>query len=121
MYSALEDVDVVVLHFWIDERLPVRSFNPRTREVVSTRTTAFPLTDERWPVAEPDRRLHPNLWWPADHAWCVATDVDMMTTYVGGSAETVAAVLADTGLEAHPVTADDAVTWDSDTVNRTTG
>lgn len=84
-------------------------------------SAAFPLADERWPLAEPDRQLHPNLWWPADHAWSVATDVDMMTTYVGGSAETVAAVLADTELEAHPVTVDDAVTWDSDTINRTTG
>ena len=42
----------------------------------------------------------------------------MMTTYVGGSAEAVAAVVADAGLEAFPVNVDDAVTWDSDTVNR---
>ncbi|WP_112262009.1 hypothetical protein [Lentzea terrae] len=79
---------------------------------------AFPLSDERPPLTEPDRQLHPNLWWPSDHAWCVATDVDMMTTYVGGSAEAVAAVVADAGLEAFPVNVDDAVTWDSDTVNR---
>ncbi len=82
---------------------------------------AFPLADERWPLAEPGRQLHPNLWWPADHAWCVATDVDMMTTYVGGSAEAVAAVVTDAELEAFPVTAGDAVTWDSDTINHTTG
>jgi len=23
----------------------------------------------------------PSLWWPEDRAWCVATDVDLMTTY----------------------------------------
>lgn len=26
-----------------------------------------------------------SLWWPEDRAWCVATDVDLNTTYVGGS------------------------------------
>ena len=26
-----------------------------------------------------------NIWWPADHAWCVVTDIDLMSTYVGGS------------------------------------
>ncbi|WP_433181862.1 hypothetical protein [Actinoallomurus sp. CA-150999] len=28
----------------------------------------------------------PNLFWPRDRAWCVATDVDLDATYVGGSA-----------------------------------
>ncbi|MGY4953731.1 hypothetical protein [Streptomyces nigrescens] len=28
----------------------------------------------------------PNLWWPQDRAWCVATDVDLDSTYIGGSA-----------------------------------
>ena len=31
-----------------------------------------------------------NAWWPADRAWFVATDVDLVTTYVGGSAALVA-------------------------------
>jgi hypothetical protein len=25
----------------------------------------------------------PNLWWPHDHAWCVATEIDLNTTYIG--------------------------------------
>jgi len=36
---------------------------------------------------------HP--WWSEDHAWCVATDIDLMTTYLGASAACVDAVLAD--------------------------
>ncbi|GEM35473.1 hypothetical protein NN3_64800 [Nocardia neocaledoniensis NBRC 108232] len=80
---------------------------------------AFPLNDR--PGAEPFRNLHPNLWWPADRAWCVATDVDMMTTYVGGSVAAIEALTGDPGLEALAATADDRVTWNSDTVNRTTG
>ncbi len=25
----------------------------------------------------------PNLWWPDDRAWCVATEIDLAWTYVG--------------------------------------
>lgn len=76
---------------------------------------AFPLGDQSW--GEPFRNLYPSLWWPSDHAWCAATDVDMMTTYVGGGVAAIAAVVGDSGLEAHPVSVDDRITWDSDTVN----
>lgn len=24
-----------------------------------------------------------SLWWPDDHAWCVATEIDFNTTYIG--------------------------------------
>ena len=44
-----------------------------------------------------DRRA--NLWWPDDRAWLVATDVEATSTYVGGSAECIAAVRADDLLE----------------------
>ncbi|MFB7508845.1 hypothetical protein [Streptomyces broussonetiae] len=29
----------------------------------------------------------PDLWWPADRAWILGGDVDLTSTYVGGSAE----------------------------------
>lgn len=58
-----------------------------------------------------------SLWWPDDRAWCVATDVDLMTTYVGGSRECVAALTADDGLEAMEISADQRLAWDSDPVN----
>ena len=41
-----------------------------------------------------------NLWWPADRAWCVATEVDFAWTYVGGPRDCIAAVLKDPRLEA---------------------
>lgn len=31
----------------------------------------------------------PNLWWPDDRAWCVGTDIDMSSTYVGGSRDCI--------------------------------
>jgi hypothetical protein len=34
----------------------------------------------------------PNLWWPKDRAWCVATEIDFESTYVGGSAACVQAI-----------------------------
>lgn len=51
----------------------------------------------------------PNLWWPADHAWCVATEIDLPWTYVGGPRGLIDAILADAGIEALPAAADDPV------------
>ena len=59
----------------------------------------------------------PSLWWPADRAWCVATDVDLMSTYVGGSRACIDAVLAAPGLEAWEVQDRQGVTYDSDVLN----
>ncbi|MFI5954924.1 hypothetical protein [Cryptosporangium sp. NPDC051539] len=33
-----------------------------------------------------------GLWWPADRAWLVATDIDGYLTYVGGSSEAIRAL-----------------------------
>ena len=41
----------------------------------------------------------PNLLWPADHAWCVATDIDSSWTGVGGPAALADDLLADPRLE----------------------
>jgi hypothetical protein len=59
----------------------------------------------------------PSLWWPADRAWCVATDVDLMSTYVGGSRACIDAVLAAPGLEVWEVHDRQGVTYDSDALN----
>ena len=42
----------------------------------------------------------PNLWWPADRSWCVATEIDLDWTYVGGSEELVDDLVEDDRLEA---------------------
>jgi hypothetical protein len=57
-----------------------------------------------------------NAWWPADRAWFVATDIDLVTTYVGGSTAAVAALVAAPGLEAAEV-APNAPTTGADGVN----
>jgi hypothetical protein len=44
----------------------------------------------------------PNLWWPQDRAWCVATEIDLAWTYVGGSVALINDALATRRLEAQP-------------------
>jgi hypothetical protein len=68
-------------------------------------------------LAEEPSEQSAHLWWPADRAWCVATDIDLMSTYVGGSAACVAALLAADHLEAAPARADSRTLWDGDAVN----
>ena len=41
-----------------------------------------------------------NLWWPADRAWCIATEIDFAWTYVGAPRPCIDAILADPRLEA---------------------
>lgn len=60
-----------------------------------------------------------SIWWPEDHAWCVATEVDFDWTYVGGSRECIAAILSRPDLEALPARLSDGVTYDSDRLNPT--
>ncbi|MFB7084280.1 hypothetical protein [Streptomyces sp. NPDC056296] len=46
----------------------------------------------------------PEFWWPQDRGWLVATDYDLVSTYVGCSAETAEVLLGDDELETLPVT-----------------
>jgi hypothetical protein len=60
----------------------------------------------------------PNLFWPTDHAWCVATEIDLDSTYIGGSQALADALLADPRLETRRVDANDPISRDSDTLNQ---
>jgi hypothetical protein len=57
----------------------------------------------RWP-GEHNRVNSPNLMWPADHAWFVATEVDQPWTGVAGTAD----LMADLAVEGLDL---DEVTW----------
>lgn len=60
----------------------------------------------------------PEYWFPDDKSWCVATDMDLFWTYVGGSRACIDAVLNSPDLEAVPATLHDGLTIESDVVNR---
>jgi hypothetical protein len=49
----------------------------------------------------------PSLIWPDDYAWCVATDVDLRSTYIAGPQALADELLADPRLEAWAVREDD--------------
>jgi hypothetical protein len=59
----------------------------------------------------------PALVWPDDRAWCVATEIDLDSTYVGGSQGLVNALLGDPRFEAWPAEPDDRVDAGADEIN----
>ena len=63
----------------------------------------------------------PNLWWPADRAWCVASEVDLCWTYVGGSVQLIEDLLADPALEALPAVPAHPHSWAEEHVLRSAG
>jgi hypothetical protein len=62
-------------------------------------------------------RNPPSLWWPGDHAWCVGTGIDLMTTYIGGSPDAIDALLAAEQIEVLAVPVDQSITWEADAIN----
>jgi hypothetical protein len=50
----------------------------------------------------------PNLWWPSDRSWCVASEIDLDWTYVGGATALIQDLLHDRSLEAVPVEPNDS-------------
>ncbi|MDO8106072.1 hypothetical protein Q6348_02545 [Isoptericola sp. b441] len=59
----------------------------------------------------------PNLLWAVDGSWCLATEIDLDSTVVGGPAPLIDAVLAHPDLEALPLPTDVSLAADGDTVN----
>lgn len=55
----------------------------------------------------PGQRQTPNLWWAHDRSWCVASEIDLPWTYLGGSEELIAQVVDHPDLEALPAQPDD--------------
>jgi hypothetical protein len=58
-----------------------------------------------------------NLWWPEDHAWCVATEVDLDTTYIGCSESCRDEILQSPELEAFEVDPESGIDRTSDEIN----
>jgi hypothetical protein len=62
-------------------------------------------------------REGPNLWWPDDRAWVVGSDIDLHSTYVGGSRKLADGLLDCEDLEVITCQLDDPIAFASDTVN----
>jgi hypothetical protein len=94
-----------------------------SREVIEGPKVSVPGRDYillRGPLAGirqlPDD-LWPSLVWPDDRAWCFATDIDLDSTYVGGSAALVADLLGDPRFESWPARPEDRVDVGADEIN----
>lgn len=59
----------------------------------------------------------PNLLWPDDASWCVATEIDLDSTLVGGPRALVDRILADERLESFEADVHDGIGIDADDVN----
>lgn len=80
-----------------------------------------PLSDAvkigRWVTYDWFLPQSPNLFWPDDRSWCVASEIDFDSTLVGGTTDLIAGILHRDDLEAWPVGPDDSLAWDGDTIN----
>ena len=60
----------------------------------------------------------PSIWWPEDRAWCVATDIDLDSTYIG-AAGCNEALMKNSRFEVLPTKIDAPVHMQADTLNLT--
>jgi hypothetical protein len=90
--------------------VPQRTYHLLTGPVEAVRE----LADALQPLGAP---RSPNLWWPQDHAWCVATEVDLKTTYIGADRPCAEELISLPSIEAATVSPDLAIDWLSDTLN----
>jgi hypothetical protein len=70
-------------------------------------------------VLDPPWTQSPNLWWPDDHAWCVATEIDLNTTYIGCTESCRDDILDSAALDALPIDPATGISFMSDLVNPT--
>ena len=54
-----------------------------------------------------------NVVWPDDRSWCLATDIDLNSSYLGGTKALIEAVLRHEALEAYEASADDPFSVDN--------
>jgi hypothetical protein len=105
-----------------DARAPAFSPEELSRPRVDLPQRRYLLLAGALPAAAqivwPPFRQSPNLFWPADRAWCVATELDFDSTLVAGTTELIDALLEAPALEAWPVQADDSLAADADQINR---
>lgn len=59
----------------------------------------------------------PEYWFPDDKSWCVATDVDLFWTYVGGSRACIDTILHSADVEVVPAELNHSLTVESDPIN----
>ena len=94
---------------------PTFSVPERTYHLLTGPAEAVLELADAWePLGAP---RSPNLWWPEDRAWCVATEVDLKTTYLGATRSCARELISLPEVEAATVSPDLGIDWLSDTLN----
>jgi hypothetical protein len=62
----------------------------------------------------------PQLWWPGDQAWAVASEIDYDSTIVAGTERLIEELLHTSEIECLRINEDTSLYWDADTINRRT-
>lgn len=76
-----------------------------------------PISGVQESMEEPPFSQSANLWWPDDRAWCVATEIDFASTYVGGSKDLIQELMQHPDLEGIQTQIDHAIFDKADKVN----
>lgn len=108
--STADDVFVAIWEGWGD--IPPQRF-PKAARIPTPKRGHFllrgPLRGVLQSVAASrTRRPAAGLWWPADRAWFVATEIDFEWTFVAGDQDLIDALVADERLEVAPTRFDAA-------------
>lgn len=108
-----EDVDRRIAEHRAEQDALVASLaGPRLewpfRQMIPFSTSATELTDTTWlgrvRIGNQSRLGHtPQLLWPGDRAWALATEIDLDSTLVGGPSGLIEEILGDPRLEAFAV------------------
>ncbi len=85
------------------EHIPTFASAGRHRDYYLLEGPLSALPELVWPNYEVRVWRQPDLWWPADRAWIVCTDVDFWCNYVAGTQALVDEVAAAATTETHLV------------------
>lgn len=114
---------------WRDERR--RAVSPLVRELLDSGplfewpgrefllldTSLDELSDPGWVAPAGLAGVMPQMLWPADQSWVVASEIDWDSTIVAGPRALIDDVLACEAWESFEVDENSDLTWDGDTVN----
>jgi hypothetical protein len=120
--DATTTPDDALAAYWVGgsgQDLIGRSATIDRYDYVLARTSTTELAEPGWGL-DIDFRTDesPQLLWPEDHAWVLASEIDWDSTIVAGSRALVDASLTDGRFEAFVVDEDSDLSWDGDTINR---
>ncbi|WP_394247877.1 hypothetical protein [Arthrobacter pityocampae] len=96
------------------------------RRYVLLATKDSELTDPEWPQTAGMGWTDwlpgpmPQLIWPADHAWAIASEIDVDSTLIGGTYGFINELVEHSAIEAVRVGGRTDLTWDADDINRAT-